>query len=184
MTVRASVPPTGASSGLPKRCFHELKFHLSQNEIESGELISQGGFAAGNFNYRLEDIAVNVVGTAVKDCSKVTAASACYANNFLQYTLVHDGPFIVRNYFGDDYEAPLYAGRVQQGKALLAERYLTNPLSGADSTLLNRYWDAELVGRPLSGNYTLRVYDVEGLNWNALEDVQLVLNYRYWTRAK
>jgi len=171
-------------SGLPQRCYHELKFHLSQEEIESGKLLSQAGFARGNFNYRFEDVAVNVVGTAVKDCEHSETPSSCYAANFLQYTLVHEGPFLVRNYFGEDYEAPLYPGRIQQSKALLAERYLTNPLSSADNSLLQRYWDTELVGRPMAGNYTLRVYDADGLNWNALQDVQLVMNYRYWTRAE
>ena len=42
--------------------------------------------------------------------------------------------------------------------------------------------DDPFVGRPLEGNYTLRIYDTEGLDWDKLEDVQLVLNYRYWTR--
>jgi hypothetical protein len=170
---------------LPKRCYHELKFHLSQADIDEGSLIPQGGFASGNFNYRWEEIAVNVVGTAIKDCSKSELPSACYANNFLQYSLRHDGPFTVRNYLGRSYDAPLYPGRIQQGKALLAERYLTNPLSGADRGLLTDFWDYEFVGRPLEGNYTLRVYDTDGFVWDrgALEDIQLVMHYRYWTRA-
>jgi hypothetical protein len=169
-------------SKLPKRCFHELKFHISQDEIERGKLIPQGGFAAGNFNYRWEEVAVNAVGTAIKDCEQSPRPSACYANNFLQYSLRHDGPFTVRNYLGRDYDAALFPGRIQQGKALMAERYLTNPLSGADRSLLTDFWDYELVGRPLAGNYTLRIYDTEGLDWDALEDIQLLMHYRYWTR--
>jgi hypothetical protein len=185
-------PGTGTECGttatdpskLPRRCFHELKFRLSQEEIEKGKLIPQGGFAAGNFNYRWEEIAVNVVGTGVKNCALSELPSACYANNFLQYSLRHDGPFTVRNYLGRDYEAPIFPGRIQQGKALMAERYLTNPLSGADRNLLDDFWDHEFVGRPLEGNYTLRVYDADGLAWEALEDIQLVMHYRYWTRLE
>lgn len=169
-------------SKLPTRCFYEMKFNLSQGRLEKGGQVTQGGFSAGNFNYRFEDIAVNVVGTSVKDCENSEIPSSCYANNFLQYTLRQDGPFVVRNYLGREYEAPLYPGRIQQGKALLAERYLTNPLSSADEQLLKRYWDSEFVGRPLDGAYTLRIYDTAELNWDALEDVQLLVNYRYWTR--
>lgn len=169
---------------LPKRCFHELKFHISQEDIEKGKLIPQGGFAAGNFNYRWEEIGVNVVGTAIKNCENSELPSACYANNFLQYSLRHDGPFTVRNYLGRDYEAPIYSGRIQQSKALMAERYLTNPLSGADRSLLTDFWDYEFVGRPLEGNYTLRIYGTEkdGLDWDKVEDIQLLMHYRYWTR--
>ncbi|MFT3927538.1 MAG: hypothetical protein QM778_33710 [Myxococcales bacterium] len=174
------------TSKLPQRCYHELKFSISQEAIEKGKLIPQGGFAAGNFNYRWEQVAVNAVGTAVKNCESSEVASACYANNFLQYSLRHDGPFVVRNYLGREYEAPLFPGRIQQGKALLAERYLTNPMSGADRTLLQDFWDYEFVGRPIEGNYTLRIYGTEadGLDWEKLEDIQLALHYRYWTRLQ
>jgi len=167
---------------LPMRCYWELPFMISQTDIEAGRLIPQGGFAAGNFNYRHNTLAINVVGTAVKDCAGSETASACYANNFLQFTLHHDEPFRVRNFEGRDTHVPLYPGRIQQGKALLAERYLTNPLSGTDRGLLTDFWHSEFRGRPLDGSYTLRVYETDGFEWSHLEDVQLLINYRYWTR--
>ena len=45
----------------------------------------------------------------------------------------------------------------------------------------------ELRGRPLDGTYKLKIWDQPGLNWNHVEDIQLVLNYRDWApivRAK
>ncbi len=167
---------------LPQRCYWELPFMVTLSDIESGKLIPNGGFARGNFNYRHNSLAVNVVGTAVKNCSDTELASTCYANNFLQFTLHHDDPFRTRDYNGNDVYLPLYPGRIQQGKALLAERYLTNPLSSADRGLLTDYWRTEFRGRPLEGSYTLRVYDTPELDWSKLEDVQLLVNYRYWTR--
>ena len=40
------------------------------------------------------------------------------------------------------------------------------------------------MGRPLSGVYRLRIHDTPTLDWQKLEDIQLVLNYRYWSRVQ
>jgi hypothetical protein len=170
------------TTNLPKRCYRQIQFHISMEDIETGRLIPQGGFALGNFNYRFDKFAVNVVGTAVKNCGTSALPQPCYANNFLQFTLHHDEPFRVRNHDGKVYYAPLHPGRVQQGKALAAERYLTNPMSSADRGMLEDYWRTELRGRPLEGNYTLRIYESEEVDWTKLEDIQLAVKYRYWTR--
>jgi hypothetical protein len=98
--------------------------------------------------------------------------------------LHHDGPFRVRNFEGDNYYAPLYPGRIQQQKALTAERYLSNPLSSADQHLLSSFVQGQFRGRPLEGNYTLRIYDAPELDWSRLEDVQIFMRYRYWTRLE
>ena len=42
----------------------------------------------------------------------------------------------------------------------------------------------EFQGRPLDGTFVLRVWEEPGMNFDALEDVQLALEYRYWTRFK
>lgn len=144
--------------------------------------MSSAGFAKGNFNYRFDQLAVNVVGTAVKECEKSDLPTTCYAANFAQYSLHHSPPFRIRNYDGDVVDAPLFGGNIQQAKGLLAERYVTNPVSSADDTLLRDYWRDEFKGRPIDGNFTLRVYEDGGLDFDAIEDVQLALRYRYWTR--
>jgi hypothetical protein len=145
-------------------------------------LLTTAGFAYGNFNYRFDSFALNLVGTGVRDCASADFPSSCYSSGYIQYTLRHDGPFTVRNHLGETYDAPLFVGNIEHGKALAAERYLTNPISGADRTLLTDYWREEFRGRPLSGNYTLRIYDAPGLDWHRLEDIQLALGYNYWTR--
>ncbi|MFT3928614.1 MAG: hypothetical protein QM778_39155 [Myxococcales bacterium] len=172
----------GDASGLPQRCFFETDFGISLEEIEKGTLIPQAGFARGNFNYRFADVAVNLVGTGLKDCALSNLPSSCYGGSFLQYSLQQTGPYRIRNYEGEAVRASLYTGQIQQAKALLAERYLSNPVSSADRGLIADYWRSELRGRPMDGSFKLRVYDADGLDWNQLEDVQLVLRYRYWTR--
>ena len=164
------------------RCFYEARFHVSQDAIDRGELFPNGGFAGGNFNYRHRVLGVNLVGVGVRDCESAANPSACYSSGSVPFSLRHDGPYWVRNYDGEDYSAPLFVGTIQHGRALTAERYLTNPLSGADRGLMTDYWRDEFRGRPLSGAYTLRIYDSPGLQWQNVEDVQIVLDYGYWTR--
>ena len=67
-------------------------------------------------------------------------------------------------------------------RGLAAERYITNPISSADQALIGPYLHSELRGRPLTGNFRVRVWDAAGVHFEGIEDVQLVLNYRYWTR--
>jgi hypothetical protein len=55
-------------------------------------------------------------------------------------------------------------------------------MSQADSGLIQSYLRQEFQGRPLDGDFVIRVWDSDGLNFSAIQDVQVVLNYRYWTR--
>ncbi len=87
------------------------------------------------------------------------------------------------NHRGEDYDAPLFTGRIEHGRGLVAERYLTNPLSSADRSLAEPYLHRELRGRPLDGTYVVRVWDEPGVRFDWIEDVQVLLNYIYWTRT-
>ncbi len=169
------------------RCYYETTFGITLDDIERGDLILSGGFALGNFNYRHIGLGVNVVGTGVLDCSNSRTPDACYSSGFVPYSLRHDGPYRVRNHEGTvfppaDRPDQLFVGNIEHAKGLAAERFLTNPVSSADQSLMSGYVRGEFLGRPLEGNYTLRIWDVEGLDWSRLEDVQVLLNYRYWTR--
>ncbi|MEM9074141.1 MAG: methyl-accepting chemotaxis protein, partial [Myxococcota bacterium] len=166
-----------------QRCFYEKVFDLSLAGIEGRALLPSGGLAVGNYNYRHHRVGVNVVGTGVLDCANADFPSSCHGSAFLNVALRHEGPFTVRNHVGESYEAPLFPSEVEHAKALTAERYLTNPISSADEALLSRYWRGEFFGRPLDGTYRVRVYDTDALVWERVQDVQLVLDYRYWSRA-
>lgn len=100
----------------------------------------------------------------------------------MPYSLEHVGPYTVRNHMGRDYDVPLFTGRIEHARGLAAERYLTNPISTADRALIDPYMRRELRGRPLDGTYVLRVWEEPGVNFEGIEDVQVVLHYRYWTR--
>lgn len=167
--------------------FRDYTFSISQAQIERGDVFGQSGIARGNFNYRTDSIAVNFVGTGVRACDRSPFPSSCYSSGNIQYSIYHtdDGPgFQVRNHAGGIYDAPLFPGIVEQARGVAAERYVTNPMSSADAALVGPYLRRELMGRPLAGHYTIRVWETPGVNFEAIEDVQVILNYRYWTRLE
>ncbi|MDH5676867.1 MAG: hypothetical protein OEZ06_32425 [Myxococcales bacterium] len=163
-------------------CYRELTFSMDPRSIEAGNVINVAGFARGNFNYRIESIGLNVVGTGVRNCEESETPSSCYAGGFVPFSLEHLGPHRVRNYQGEDHPVELFPGIIEHARALAAERYLTNPLSSADRGLIEPYYRREYRGRPLSGHFVLRIWEEEGVDFSQIEDIQLVLNYRYWTR--
>lgn len=163
-------------------CFRELAFPILLDQIESGQLFQSEPIASRNYNYRHIQVALNLQGTDVLACGPDAPAS-CYSNGFVPYTLEHSGADMpVRTWSGQTVLFDMPTGRIQHGKALAAEVVPTNPLSSAQRNLFQDYWKPELRGRPLQGLYRLRIMEVPGLQWWNLEDVQLVLDYRYWTR--
>jgi hypothetical protein len=169
-------------SSLADRCYWETIFSLDQRELEGGRIFAQSGFARGNFNYRIEDVAVNFVGTELRDCSGSALPSTCNAAGFVTYSLKHLGPLFVRNHTGGDFPIKLFTGNIEHARGLGIERYLTNPISSTDRELLTPYARKEFNGRPLDGNFVLRVWDEGDVNFDAIQDVQLYIKYRYWTR--
>jgi hypothetical protein len=163
-------------------CYRETSFSINQRDIETGKILHSSGFARGNFNYRIQTIGVNFVGTGTRDCANSATPSTCYAGGFFSYSLEHGGPYMVRNHMGQDFRADLFKGRIENARGLASERYVTNPISSADRSLMEQYMRKEMRGRPLDGTFTLRVWEESGVNFDAVEDVQIVLDYRYWTR--
>jgi hypothetical protein len=178
--------PDGFSSDCSERaqehCYHEVSFHVSQRGIEAGQIFNQAAFARGNFNYRIHSIALNFVGPNLRTCAESDLPNTCNAAGFVPYSLSHEGPYMVRNHKGDDFRARLFTGHIEHARGLGTERYITNPIGSADSEQLGQYRRLELKGRPLDGNFVLRVWDEPNLDFSAVKDVQLVLDYGYWTR--
>lgn len=165
------------------RCYWQTSFGISSDSLSSMLLAGDAGFAAGNHNYRVETVAVNLVGTGLRDCEG-SRSSGCYGSGSTSYSLMHLGPYLVRNATGALYEAPLFPGRLESARALAAERYVTNPMSSADRALVEPYTRHELQGRPLGGSLVLRLWDDPSFRFDRVEDVQIVLGYRYWQHQR
>jgi hypothetical protein len=164
-----------------KVCFWEGTFSINLEDIERGNLIPSGQIAIGNFNFRHNLAGVNLVGTEVTSCEDVPGAS-CYGNGFVEYSLLHDGEAQIRNWEGGSLEVHMDPAFIEHGKGLAVERVVTNPPTSADMGLLDSYMKSELKGRPMQGMYTLRIWESPSLQWDRIEDVQLVWKYHYWTR--
>jgi hypothetical protein len=171
------------SSVASTRCAWQTSFGVSSDALQRLLTGTPTGFASGNYNYRFESVGVNLVGTGLRDCGD-GASSGCYSSGNVAFSLVHQGPFFVRNDGGGIYVSPLFTGRIESARALAAERYISNPISGADQALLQPYIRTEFAGRPLGGTLVLRIWDDDTLAFNRLEDVQLVLTYRYWQHQR
>lgn len=173
-------------------CFWETTVIISQDKIDRGEVFSHSGFADGNFNYRVNALGLNFVGTELRDCSLSPFPSSCYSGAYIPYSIEHTGAYTVRNHMGETYDAPLFTGVIEHARGLAAERYLTNPLSSTDRALIEPYMQRQFRGRPLAGTYRIRVWEVDGVDFDRtsddpnapglLQDVQLVLDYGFWTR--
>jgi hypothetical protein len=171
-----------------KACYYDLSqpFVIDTTAVDSGDSKLVGKIAQGNFNFRHLTVGLNVVGTGVTDCSK-TPTPSCYGTGYLEYTLAHDAYAtpIISHLPEYQTEFNFGAAYINRGKALAAERFITLPVGSADLGLLSQpeIQKQEYRGRPLSGSYRLRIYDVPHLNWAQVEDIQVVLNYRYWSRV-
>jgi hypothetical protein len=175
------------TSTLGQQCYHEIHFSVAGSQVERGAFGAQ--IARSNFNYRYSRMAVNLVGSDLRNCGEALFSSSCNAAGYVQYSLFQDPPYTVTNHSKNLVDVSLFPARIVHAKALAAERVMTNPLSSADRALMEDYWREEFRGRPLQGNYTLRLYDQIGqdggavMTFDRLEDVQLVFDYNYWTRS-
>ena len=142
--------------------------------------------ADGNYNYRHIDLALNLVGTNVHDCANDPDPN-CYSSAYVQYDLQHDGTSAgIIGYDGNSRTFDFGLASVNHGKALAAERYITMPISSDDQQLISQpgIQHIEFGGRPLDGTYYLRIWDSPDLNWSALQDVQIILDYEYWSQIQ
>jgi hypothetical protein len=166
-----------------ERCYYQASFSASSDLFERVLTGTPTGFASGNYNYRIDTVAVNIVGENVRNCD-LDPSPSCFASGNIAYSLLHDGPFWVGNARGESYLAPLFPGRIESARALMAERYVTNPLSGADMSLIGSYTRPDFAGRPLAGTMILRIWDEPSLDFSQIQDVQLIFGYRYWQHQR
>lgn len=165
-------------------CYYELKnpIFLDTSTLAGGNSFYQGKIAAGNFNYRHINVSLNLAGTSVTDCSQV-GTSSCYGSGYIEYSLFHDAYSVgILNYNNQYQSFSFGSASINHAKGLAAEKYITNPISSADQGLLSQasIQKPEFRGRPLDGTYRLRIWDSPSLRWDRLEDIQLILTYRYW----
>ncbi len=134
------------------------------------------------YNVRTGNLALNVVGTGVRDCSKVGDPASCYSEPFIDFSLEHVGPTWVTNFDQEWRSQDIPTAHVEGGKALTAEEWLdpvSNGFSRADVQNVTRF---ELRGRPIGGAYTLTLELTPDVRVEMIERLQLLIQTSYWVR--
>ncbi len=139
-------------------------------------------FAAGNYNYRIRTIALNVVGRGVMDCTRARRPAECWGDGSLRYRITQLGEVELEDYDRVHRTFWMTPGVIQGARALADERWLTTPLSATDRGLVEHFRRTEWWGRPLGGTYHVEIVSRPEVDWRHVEDVQLLIEYEYWTR--
>ncbi len=171
-----------------KQCYYELvaPIVIDTKGVAEGKSRLSGKLAAGNFNFRHITLAVNLAGTGVYDCS-ANPSQSCFGSAFIEYTIDHDAfQAGIVSWNGDVQTFNFGSAGINHAKALAAEKYITLPIGSGDQNLLAQpgIEKPEYRGRPLDGSYRIKIWDSPYLVWNRLEDVQVILKYRYWSKIQ
>jgi len=133
-------------------------------------------------NVRWTRLAVNLVGTGIRDCQRAGDPSACYAEPFLRYDLEHVGPAWTTNYAEEWRAFNLPTALIESAKALATEEWL-DPLTNSWSTsLVANAARTEFFGRSVGGSYTLELELGPEVRLSRIERVQILEQTEYWVR--
>lgn len=175
------------------RCYWELAtpFRIPVTLLSRADL-PEGSAGRTRYNHRLGQLALNVVGSGVRDCEGTADYASCASAQSVEYTLEHDGAGA--RLYGLESSAfaagpyPFSFGKASlTGRAIAAERNFSY-LSTADRSIAfsGGVGKGDFDGRPIDGGtfYRLRIWDTPELRWDRVDDIQVLLTYRYWSKLR
>jgi uncharacterized membrane protein YgcG len=133
-------------------------------------------------NVRWRRLAVNLVGTGIRDCAKSTDSMSCYTNPYIRFNLVHAGPSWQTNYSLDWRSLDIPTAHIEGGKALAAEEWLEPITNSWNTAYVSNVARGELFGRPAAGSYELVFEITPDVRLDRIERVQLLVEQDYWVR--
>jgi hypothetical protein len=135
-------------------------------------------------NVRWRRLAVNLVGTGIRDCAIAADPLTCYAEPFLRYDLKHVGPAWTTNHAQEWRAFNLPTALIEDAKALATEEWL-DPLTNSWNTpLVANAARTELFGRSVGGSYQLEIEFGPEVRLSRIERVQLLVQTEYWVRQE
>jgi hypothetical protein len=135
-------------------------------------------------NARWSRLAVNLVGTGVRDCESAKDPMACYSSGFVRYDLVHLGPSFVTNYQGEWEPFAIPTGVVEFGKGLAQEIWLDPLKDGWGTQYISPISRSEFAHRPLSGTYELILHATPEVRLENIERIQVLQGVQYWAAQR
>lgn len=137
---------------------------------------------AKRHNARWRELAVNVVGTGVRNCAIAADPSGCYANAYLRYHLEHAGPAWVTN-FDEQWRAlGVPVGSIEGAKALTAEQWLDPTGNGFSKPYVASVTRSEFAGRPVGGTYRLEIEVTPDVRLDRIDRLQVLTRSTYWVK--
>lgn len=146
------------------------------------------GFAAPpmeqRHNVRWRQLAVNLVGTGIRDCEAAADSDECYSQPFVRFDLRHYGPSWATNHTQEWRTLDLPEGLIEGGKALATEEWVDPVVNSWDVGFVSNVARAELSGRPVSGAYELTLDLTPDVRLDRIERIQILAGMDYWVRQE
>ena len=134
------------------------------------------------FNARWGLLAVNFVGTGIRDCEKALDPKACYSEPFIRYNLFHRGSPWVTDYSGVWRSLRFSPGRIEGAKAIAAELWLDPLKDGWSTSYISAVARSEWRHRPLGGAYELEFKVTPDIRLDRIERLQLLIGSSSWVK--
>ncbi len=133
-------------------------------------------------NVRWRRLAVNLVGTGVRNCENATDPTDCYTNPFIRFDLVHAGPSWQTDYAQQWRHVQIPTAYIEGGKSLAAEEWLEPVGTSWNMPFVSNVARGELFGRPVAGTYELFFEITPDVRLDRIERVQILAEQDYWVR--
>lgn len=135
-------------------------------------------------NARWGLLAVNFVGTGIRDCQNAVDPKGCYSEPFIRYNLTHVGPSWVTDYDGSWNLLGLSTGRIEAGKGLAAEIWLDPLKDGWSTSYISAAARSEWQHRSLGGAYELEFEVTPDVKLDRIERLQILVGSTSWVKQQ
>jgi hypothetical protein len=136
------------------------------------------------YNNRWGLLALNFVGTGIKNCVLATDAQGCYAAEWIPYNLTHAGPAWVSDYDGLWRFLDVPTGQIELAKGLAAELWLDPLQDGWSTPYISGVARSEYQLQPLGGSYELAVTVGPEVVLANIQRVQLLVGSTAWVKQQ
>jgi hypothetical protein len=136
------------------------------------------------FNARWQRLAVNLVGTGVRDCALAAKPADCYTQSYLTYDLVHTGPAWATSFEHAWRVLDFGRGVIESAKAITAEEWLDPVSNGWGKPYVEAVARTELTDRPFGGAYELTLDLGPEARPERIDRVQILLQSTYWVKQQ
>jgi hypothetical protein len=137
-----------------------------------------------NFNGRWTQLAVNFVGTGIKNCMLAADPQGCYSEEFIPYNLTHAGPAWLTDYDEIWRQLDVPTGQIEAAKGLAAEIWLDPLQNGWSTQFISAIARTEFELRPLGGAYVLEFPVGPEVMLNQIQRIQILVGSTAWVKQQ